>query len=130
MADNFIETEMSLTNSAVRVFLQVRTTRDASSTLRAAPVCGYPFAALCHVLHLTVTACKRPGQAVCTEAEANMKNPSKAVLLQCERRLLLLVSYAAKLLSPPCVRQSCQGSLEESLQPEREERGWTVNTHC
>lgn len=91
---------MSLTNSAVRVFLQVRTTRDASSTLGAAPVCGYPFAALCHVLHLTVTACKCPGQAVCTEAEANMKNPSKAVLLQCQRRLLL-VSYAAKTLFFP-----------------------------
>lgn len=77
----------------MRILLQVRAGEDrraASFTLDAARVCGYPFAALCHVLHLTATACKCSEQAVSAEAEANMKNPSKAVLLQRERRLLLL----------------------------------------
>lgn len=96
----------------MRILLQVRTGEDrraASFTLGAAHVFGYPYAAMCHVLHLIVTACKCSEQAVSTEAEANMKNPSKAVLLQRERRLLL-VFYAAKIASLWPV--SCHGVLQ------------------
>lgn len=95
---NFIKSEGPLTRCPVRIVLQARTGEDraASSTLGAAHVFGYPYAAMCHVLHLIVTARKCSEQAVSTEAEANMKNPSKTVLLQRERRLLLLVFCAAK----------------------------------
>lgn len=61
--------------------LQVRTGEDrraASSALGAAHVFVNPYAAVCHVLRLTVTVtCKCLEQAVSSEAEANMKNPSK-----------------------------------------------------
>lgn len=70
--------------------------RAPSSTLGAARVYGYPFAALCHVLKLSVTACKCSERAVSTAAEAKVKNPSKEVPLQRERRLLI-VTYAAKI---------------------------------
>lgn len=86
---------LRLTGTAARLLLQVRTGRAASSAPGAAPVLGYPFAALCHVSHLAVTARNCSGQALSSAAGANMKNPSKALLLYRERRLLL-VSYASK----------------------------------
>lgn len=89
---DFKESEWCLTSCPVRILLQVRTGEErraaASSTQGAAHVFGYPYSAMRHVLHLTVTGCECSEQAVSTEAEANMKNPSKAVLLQRERRLL------------------------------------------
>lgn len=100
----------------MRILLQARTGEDsgaASSTQGAAHVFGYPYTVMCHVLHLIVTACKCSEQAVSAEAEANMKNPSKAVLLQRERRLLLLVIYAGQnpFLSGRCpVTATCRVS--------------------
>lgn len=71
---------LRLTGTAARLLLQVRTWRAASSAPGAAPVHGYPFAALCHVSHLTVTARNCSGQAVSAAAGASVKHPSKALL--------------------------------------------------
>lgn len=87
---------LRLTATAARRLLQVRAGRGASSAPAPAPGLGYPFAALCHVSHLTVTARNGSGQLVSSAAGGSMKNPSKALLLYGERRLLLLLSYASK----------------------------------
>lgn len=108
----------------MRILLQVRTGDDrgaASSTLAAVHVFGNPYAAVCHLLRLTVTACKCSEQAVSTGAEANMKYPSKAALLQRERRLLL-VFYAAKI--PFSLAGLLSRLLAESRHPGQEQREW------
>lgn len=87
---DFTGSERLLTSCPARIPLQARTGEDrraAPSTPGAAPVVGRPHAATRHVWHLAVTARKCPERAVCTEAAAGMKNPSKAALLQRGRRL-------------------------------------------
>lgn len=109
----------------MRILLQVRTgeeSRAASSRLGAAHVCGYPYAAMCHVLHLTVTACKCPEQAVSAEAEANMKNPSKSGSASTREAPPPRFFYAAKI---PFFSGRCPvtASWQESQQPGQEQRG-------
>ena len=61
--------------------LQVRTRedrKDACPTLGAGHVFGYPYTMMCHAFRLIVTAYNSSEQAVSSEAEANMKNPSKS----------------------------------------------------
>lgn len=79
--NNFRESEWCLTRCPEAILLQVRTGEGraaASSTLGAAHVRAYPYAAMRHVLQRVVTARKCSKQAVFSAAEANMKNPSKS----------------------------------------------------